>query len=103
MSQEQEEERNYESRTRRFRYNNLSLNYYKRGKYLNNYNLKFLIDKKNNFKRPPQFQNMSNEFEVAQWVAHHQRILNLAINISNGMATSIPADKEETVTSSVIL
>ena len=70
---------------------------------MNNYNLKCLIDKKNNFKRPPQFQNMSNEFEVAQWVAHHQKILNLAINISNGMATSIPADKEETETSSVIL
>jgi hypothetical protein len=37
---------------------------------------------------------MSNEFEIALWVAHHQRILNLAINIRNSMAISVPVNEE---------
>jgi hypothetical protein len=38
---------------------------------------------------PTQFQNMSNEFEVALWVAQHPRILNLAKEIQNAKSTSI--------------
>ena len=45
-------------------------------------------------KYPTQFQKMSNEFEVALWVAHYQRILNLAINIRDSMMVSISADGE---------
>ena len=45
-------------------------------------------------KYPTQFQKMSNEFEVALRVAHHQRILNLAINIRDSMMVSISADGE---------
>ncbi|RGB21560.1 hypothetical protein C1646_678439, partial [Rhizophagus diaphanus] len=33
---------------------------------------------------PTQFQN---EFEIAYWLAHHKRILDLATNIRNGMMT----------------
>ncbi|CAB4441430.1 unnamed protein product [Rhizophagus irregularis] len=33
---------------------------------------------------PTQFQN---EFEIAYWLAHHKRILDLAANIRNGMMT----------------
>ena len=38
---------------------------------------------------------MSNEFEVALWVAQHQRILNLAIDIRNAKLTNIPANKDK--------
>ena len=38
---------------------------------------------------PIQFQNMSNEFEVALWVAQHPRILNLAKEIQNAKLTSV--------------
>ncbi|GES99195.1 hypothetical protein GLOIN_2v1792160 [Rhizophagus clarus] len=50
-------------------------------------------------KRPIQFQNMSNEFEIAYWLAHHKRILDLAINIQNGMMTGTDEEYETTSTS----
>ncbi|GBB92502.1 hypothetical protein RclHR1_20170002 [Rhizophagus clarus] len=49
-------------------------------------------------KRPIQFQNMSNEFEIAYWLAHYKRILDLAINIQNGMMTSTDEEYETTST-----
>lgn len=47
-------------------------------------------------KFPSQFHNMTNEFEIALWLAHHQRILNLAINIRNGMSTRVIEEECET-------
>jgi hypothetical protein len=38
-------------------------------------------------KKPMQFQNMTNEFEIAYWLAHHKSILDLAMNIRKGMMT----------------
>jgi hypothetical protein len=43
-------------------------------------------------KQPTQFQNMSNDFEIAHWVACHKKVLELAISIQNGMMSS--ADEE---------
>ena len=44
---------------------------------------------------PKQFQNMSDEFEVALWVSQHQRILNLAIDIRDAKSITIPANEDE--------
>lgn len=38
---------------------------------------------------PKAFHNMSNEFEVAVWIAQHPRILNLAIEIQNAKSTLV--------------
>ena len=51
-------------------------------------------------KRPMQFQNMTNEFEIAYWLAYHKRILDLAISIRNGMMTSADEEYETTASSS---
>lgn len=45
-----------------------------------------------------QFQNMTNEFEIAYWLAHHKSILDLAINIRKGMMTS--TDEESSLSTS---
>ncbi|EXX50275.1 hypothetical protein RirG_101570 [Rhizophagus irregularis DAOM 197198w] len=47
-------------------------------------------------KFPSQFHNMTNEFEIALWLAYHQRILNLAISIRNGMSTKVNEEECET-------
>ncbi|CAG8690257.1 877_t:CDS:2, partial [Rhizophagus irregularis] len=47
-------------------------------------------------KFPSQFHNMTNEFEIALWLAYHQRILNLAISIRNGMSTRVNEEECET-------
>ncbi|RGB30558.1 hypothetical protein C1646_765220 [Rhizophagus diaphanus] len=44
--------------------------------------------------RPKQFQDMSNEFEVALWVAKHSRILNLALEIQKSKSTQITSANE---------
>ena len=51
-------------------------------------------------KQPTQFQHMSNEFEIAYWLAHHKRILDLALNIQNGMMTKTDEGYETHSTSS---
>lgn len=51
-------------------------------------------------KTPMQFQNVSNEFEIAYWLAHHKSILDLAINIRNGMMTSTDGESSISSTSS---
>jgi len=51
-------------------------------------------------KRPTQFQNMPNDFEIAYWIANHKKILDLAINIRNGMMSNANEEYETTVTSS---
>jgi len=45
-------------------------------------------------KLPTQFRNMSNEFEIAYWLAHHNSILNLAVNIRNGLMNRTGTDEE---------
>ncbi|CAG8799343.1 15213_t:CDS:2, partial [Gigaspora rosea] len=52
-------------------------------------------------KRPAQFQQADNEFEIALWVARHKRILDLATNIRNGMMTRIDDRDERRITTSV--
>ncbi|CAG8747605.1 2871_t:CDS:2, partial [Funneliformis caledonium] len=51
-------------------------------------------------KRSTQFQNMSNDFEIAHWVARHKKVLNLVINIRNGMMSNADEHDETTLTSS---
>ncbi|CAG8762714.1 12193_t:CDS:2, partial [Gigaspora rosea] len=40
-------------------------------------------------KQPIQFKKLDNEFQIAVWVAHYKRILDLATNIRTGMMTRI--------------
>ena len=55
-------------------------------------------------KLPTQFQNMSNEFEIAYWLAHNKSVLNLAVNIQNGLTDKIRTDeKYETASTSTTL
>jgi len=54
-------------------------------------------------KQPTQFHNMSNEFEIAYWLAHHKRILDLAINIRDGMANGINKESDMASTSTYAL
>ena len=54
-------------------------------------------------KQPAQFHNMSNEFEIAYWLAHHKRILDLAINIRDGMANGINKESDMASTSTYAL
>ena len=51
-------------------------------------------------KQPTQFQYMSNEFEIAYWLAHHKNVLDLAINIRNGMLTRTDDEEYETASTS---
>ncbi len=51
-------------------------------------------------KQPTQFQHMSNEFEIAYWLAHHKKVLDLAINIRNGMLTRTDDEEYETASTS---
>ncbi len=51
-------------------------------------------------KQPTQFQHMSNEFEIAYWLAHHKKVLDLAINIRNGMLTRTDDEESSTSTTS---
>lgn len=44
---------------------------------------------------------MSNEFEIALWVAHHQRILNLATDIRNSMAVNVSMNEKESEISQI--
>ncbi|CAG8593452.1 119_t:CDS:2 [Dentiscutata erythropus] len=46
-------------------------------------------------KRPAQFQQTDNEFEIALWLAHFKRILDLANSIRNGMMTKIDDKKQD--------
>ncbi|CAB4415969.1 unnamed protein product [Rhizophagus irregularis] len=50
-------------------------------------------------KKPIQFQNMTNEFEIAYWLAHHKSILDLAMNIRKGMMTSSTNEESSISTS----
>lgn len=43
---------------------------------------------------------MSNEFEIAYWIAQHKRVLDLAINIRKGIMTSTDEEYEMASTSS---
>ncbi|CAG8705803.1 11853_t:CDS:2 [Funneliformis mosseae] len=43
-------------------------------------------------KLPTQFQSMSNEFVISYWLAHHTSVLELAINIRNGLMNRIGTD-----------
>ncbi|CAG8812986.1 16585_t:CDS:2 [Cetraspora pellucida] len=47
--------------------------------------------------RPKQFKQLDNEFDIALWLAHYKRILDLATNIRNRMMTRI--DKVSDATS----
>lgn len=51
-------------------------------------------DKTSGTQRPIQFQDMSNEFEVALWVAKHSRILNLALEIQKAKSTPITTENK---------
>jgi len=46
---------------------------------------------------------MSNEFEIAYWLAHHKRILDLMINIRDGMANRINKESDMALTSTYAL
>ncbi|CAG8608418.1 7758_t:CDS:2, partial [Dentiscutata heterogama] len=48
-------------------------------------------------KQPAQFQQFNNEFEIAWWLAHQKRILDLATNIRKAKLTKV--DKEDNSTS----
>ena len=50
-------------------------------------------------KKPIQFQNMTNEFEIAYWLAYHKSILDLAMNIRKGMMTSSTNEESSISTS----
>ncbi|RIB16266.1 hypothetical protein C2G38_2038714 [Gigaspora rosea] len=52
-------------------------------------------------KRPVQFQQVDNEFEIALWLARHKRILDLATNIRNGMKTRVDERDKEHATTAV--
>ena len=43
---------------------------------------------------------MSNDFEIAHWVARHKKVLDLAISIRNGMISNANEHDETTLTSS---
>lgn len=43
---------------------------------------------------------MQNDFETAYWIANHKKILDLAINIRDGMMSNANEEYETTVTSS---
>ncbi|CAG8735276.1 21320_t:CDS:2 [Dentiscutata erythropus] len=45
--------------------------------------------------RPSQFQIVKNEFEIALWLAYYKRILDLAINIRNGMVTRVENEEPD--------
>ncbi|CAG8783457.1 9486_t:CDS:2, partial [Dentiscutata erythropus] len=48
-------------------------------------------------KQPAQFQQFNNEFEIAWWLAHQKRILDLATNIRKAKLTRV--DEEDNSTS----
>ncbi|CAG8730870.1 8789_t:CDS:1, partial [Funneliformis mosseae] len=50
-------------------------------------------------KQSTQFHNMSNEFEIAFWLAHHKRILDLTINIKDGIVNGINKESDMASTS----
>ncbi len=54
-------------------------------------------------KQPAQFYNMFNEFEIAYWLAYHKRILDLAVNIRDGMMNGINKESEMASTSTYAL
>ena len=43
---------------------------------------------------------MSNDFEIAHWVARHKKVLDLTISIRNGMMSNADEHDETTLTSS---
>ena len=54
-------------------------------------------------KQPAQFHNIFNEFEIAYWLARHKRILDLAVNIRDGMMNGINKESEMALTSTYAL
>ncbi|CAG8726169.1 7524_t:CDS:2, partial [Dentiscutata heterogama] len=54
-------------------------------------------------KQPAQFQQFNNEFEIAWWLAHQKRILDLATNIRKAKLTRVDEEDNSTSTSTDII